>query len=156
MTHLQMLALTLTALLHPGAEVWAHNTILTTATIVAADREPLLGTEEELALALTWEHEESDFGRALAGKRWDLRAFGVLQIRDKPWLERDPGTSVRVWLGMLHEGARRCGPVRALAMISSGRCDAAVRFADQRTARALAALAEARKRLPDAGEPAGE
>lgn len=137
MTPFQALAFAIAAQLHPGADRWAKDVVLATVEGVGAD-------ETLLATMLVWEREESDFGRALSGKRWDSRAYGILQIRDKPWLEKDVAGSVRVWLSMYREGARQCGAGRALNMISSGHCDWADKLVARRLEKVRVALAAAK------------
>jgi hypothetical protein len=87
--------------------------------------------ELEAVECLVWMGHESRFGAALSGHRWDPRAFGVMQIRDAPWLEHDPVGSVQAWLRLKHAAAKLCGD-DGLAAVNSGRCDRGTVLADSR------------------------
>ena|SRR5690348_8717508 len=87
--------------------------------------------ELEAVEVLVWMEHESDFGRALGGKRWDARAYGILQVRDEPWLEHDAAASVEAWLRRKRGAAKMCGD-DGLAAISSGRCDRGTKLAESR------------------------
>jgi hypothetical protein len=88
-------------------------------------------SEVEAVEVLVWMSHESDFGRALAGHRWDGRAYGWLQIRDRPDLERDPVGSVGTWLSIKHAAGAQCHD-DGLSALSSGRCDRGTRLAAAR------------------------
>lgn len=137
----RILAFALAAHLHPGAESFAAPFVEAAAAAVESDPNPVGGADAELADILVWAKHESDFGRALSGKRYDSQAYGILQVRGSASLEHDPVASVREWLVRLHAAARLCGDARALAGLSSGRCDRGVRLAEQRELEAAVALA---------------
>jgi hypothetical protein len=137
---LRALAFALAALMHPGAERFAAPFLDAAAAQVAADTAPVVSAEAELSWAVTFAHDESDFGRALGGKRWDSQAFGILQVRGARSLETDPAASVREWLMRLHASAKLCGDARALAGIASGRCDRGTHLAAQRAREAAVAM----------------
>jgi len=114
------------------------------------------GDEQLLAEALVWEEHESRFGRALSGRRWDARASGILQVRDRPELERDARGSVRAWLGLLHAGEQACGTrTGGLQALSSGHCGWAVTLVASRQAEAAEALYWAGVALSAAEQPWG-
>ena len=98
---------------------------------------------EEAVLALVWAEHESAFGEALSGRRWDSRAFGVMQVRDRPDTEHDVAASVGAWMSIRRASAVRCGD-DGLAALSSGRCDRATRLAAARRAEAMYWLGVAR------------
>ena len=139
--HLRLLAFALAAQLHPGAETFAAPFLDAAVAAVQADPEPLGGEDHELALMITFAHDESDFGRALSGRRWDSQAFGVLQVRGDRALEHDVRRSAREWLARLHASAKLCGEERAVAGLASGRCDRALDLAKRREREAAVALA---------------
>jgi hypothetical protein len=116
------------------------------SSVPLADVERLATSPEEAIQCLVWMHHESDFGRALAGHRWDGRAYGILQVRDAPWLERDPTRSVEAWLRLKRLAASACGD-DGLAGLSSGRCDRGTQLAGARRAEATFLEMAARIRL---------
>jgi hypothetical protein len=138
--NLANLALTIAAILHPGTNLAKARVIRTIAEVVENDHDPLGSTENELALAIEFAYRESDFGRALSGRRWDSLAYGVLQVRGNPELETDLRGNVRAWLAILHDARRRCGEDLAVAGLASGQCDRGVKLAEARKREALFAL----------------
>lgn len=123
---LQLLTL-VASLLHPGAET-RHADLLRAISEGAA-------SVEEAVDCLVWAEHESRMGEALGGRRWDSRAYGVMQIRDRPELETDVPSSVRAWLAMRRAGAVLCGD-DGLAVLSSGACNRGTRLSAQRRAEA--------------------
>lgn len=123
---LQLLTV-ISSLLHPGSE--ARHADLLIAISQGAE------SAEEAIDCLVWSEHESRMGEALSGRRWDGRAYGVLQIRDRPELETDVPASVRAWLAMRRAGAAICGD-DGLAVLSSGACKRGTRLASERRAEA--------------------
>jgi hypothetical protein len=126
------LVVILAEVIHPGASA-RHEPFLEAVARQTADA-------DEAADLLEWADHESRFGEALAGRRWDAQAHGILQIRGPQYLERDEVASVGYWLRLKARAAEACGPALALAGLSSGACDRATKLAAARHDEAQRAL----------------
>jgi hypothetical protein len=122
------LLILITSWLSPGAEL-RHRPFLE----ALATHAPSLNVAVE---AIVYAEHESAFGAALGGKRWDARAYGIMQVRDEPWLEHDEPASAVAWLRIRAKAASMCGEANALAALSSGRCDRGTRLAEARASEA--------------------
>jgi hypothetical protein len=142
---LRALALIIASILHPGAERWARGPVLAAADVAEVSTGIPWSRPFLLAILLEWEFRESDFG-ARRHSSYAACDWGLMQIHNRPDIEGPSGDreSLRVWLALLLANARLCGWARATAGLSSGRCDRAVRFADEREQDAALVLELAR------------